>query len=72
MCAIATPECDLYEGVFYCAKCGYPKHLVRILRDREKCSACGFGEFMSHRDFDVMKIMQQDFERSWEHSKGVF
>jgi len=44
-----------YEGIYYCAKCGQPKHIIRIM-EREICECGNFG-FMSCIDFNISEVM---------------
>ena len=46
-----------YEGIYYCMKCGQPKHIIRIMQ-REPCECGNFG-FISLVDFNIIDIMDR-------------
>jgi len=46
-----------YEGIYYCVKCGQPKHIIRIM-ERELCECGNFG-FISLVDFNIIDIMDK-------------
>jgi hypothetical protein len=46
-----------YEGIYYCVKCGLPKHILRIM-EREMCECGNFG-FMSCADFNINEVINR-------------
>jgi len=50
-----------YEGIYYCVKCGLPKHIIRIMEG--KLCECGNFGFTSCVDFNIYKVIDHYEQR---------
>lgn len=55
----ADPDANLYDGVFYCVKCGVGAHLMNILSCCDECYNCGSRGFISAADFNLKEIIEK-------------
>ena len=54
-------ERNLYDGVFYCRKCGNPIHVLFLIKKDPRCD-CGSAGFISHLDFSINEIIRHSKE----------
>lgn len=52
-------ESNLYEGVYYCVRCGVGSHITCIVARNASCDNCGGTGFISSVDFDINKILKE-------------
>ena len=53
MAAMDLDKHNLYDGIYYCVKCGKGTHFTRIKR----CDCKEFG-FISHTDFKTNELIE--------------
>jgi len=54
---VAIKEPDLYDGVYYCIRCGHGAHLKKLVKSNMVCEECGSRSHISHVDYDLKSII---------------